>query len=333
MTKLRDIANKTGLHVSTISRALRDAADINPITKDLVRRAAQQMGYRVRVQGKISNTVGLIVPEVGSHYYSELVATVERELKKRGYSLIICIGGFSVNSILEALNELLQHDTCGLIINDCFELDAKDEIERHDRIVHAGLPLVLISENDVRLPVDTICIDEKAAMRLVIDHLTLQGHKEIGYIGEYSSDVRYRAYLEVMRERALPVRDNHVKRGKERFELGGYLRAKELIQEPDASKVTAVVACYDQVALGALNAFLEAGVQVPTDISVVGFDNIILNDYLPIQLTSISSPTEQLSSLAVKLLMANIKEGENHVVQNVSLLPRLIVRDSTCSCE
>lgn len=333
MTKLRDIAEKTGLNVSTVSRALRDAPDIKPATVSLVKKTALQMGYRLRAQGKASNTVGLIVPEVGSHYYSELVATVGRELKKRGCAMIICIGGFNVSGILEAFDEILQHDVCGLIINDCFQLNAEDEIQRHDRIAHSVLPLVLISENDVRLPVDTICIDDKVAVRLVIEHLKALGHRDIGYIGEYASDVRYRAYRDVMQENGLPVCDSHIKRGRERFELGGYLRAKELLAEPDAKKVTAVVACYDQVALGALNAFSEAGVRVPEDISVVGFDNIILNDYLPIQLTSITSPTEQLSALAVKLLMDNIKEGENHVMQNVSLLPRLVVRNSTCARE
>ena len=98
----------------------------------------------------------------------------------------------------------------------------------------------------------------------------------------------------------------------------------------DEPRATAVLACYDQVALGALDAFAEEGVRVPEDISVIGFDNIILNDYLPIQLTSISNPTEQLGALAVKLLMDNIIDKETHVVQNVSLQPRLVVRGSTC---
>jgi LacI family transcriptional regulator len=120
-----------------------------------------------------------------------------------------------------------------------------------------------------------------------------------------------------------------MKRGKERFELGGYLRAKELLKEQGEPRVTAVLACYDQVALGALDAFAEEGVRVPEDLSIIGFDNIILNDYLPIQLTSISNPTEQLSALAVKLLMDNLVEKEGHVVQNVSLQPRLVVRGST----
>ncbi|HRX58166.1 MAG TPA: LacI family DNA-binding transcriptional regulator [Eubacteriales bacterium] len=331
MPKMRDIAEKTGLNISTVSRALRDAPDISPETASLVKRTAMQMGYRPRISGRSSATVGLIVPEVGSHYYSEMVETVERELKKSGYSMIVAIGGFDVGGILAAFDEMLHHDVCGMIVNDCFMLDAKDDIQKHDRIAHSVLPLVLISENKVILPVDTISIANEMAVRQALDHLIDLGHREIGYIGEFASDVRYLALMKYLRELGLPVREKHMKRGRERFELGGYLRAKELIQEKDEPRATAVLACYDQVALGALDAFSEAGIRVPEDISIVGFDNIILNDYLPIQLTSISNPTEQLSALAVKLLMDNLHEKENHVVQNVSLQPRLVVRNSTAA--
>lgn len=330
MAKLRDIAQKTGLNVSTVSRALRDAPDIKPETISRVKRVAMQMGYRVRIQGKASNTVGLIVPEVGSHYYSEMVEAIERELKKHGYSMLVRISGFDAGNILLAVEQMLQQDICGMIVHDRLIVDTTGDIQKNDRIALSTLPMVLISENRANLPVDAICIDTKFGVRLAMEHLIDLGHKEIGYIGEYASDVRYRTYLDILKERDLPVRENHMKRGKERFELGGYLRAKELLQEPDFSSVTAVVACYDQVALGALSAFAEAGIRVPEDISVVGFDNIILNDYLPIQLTSIMNPTEQLGSLAVKLLLNNIKDKENHVVQNVSLQPRLVVRNSTC---
>lgn len=329
MVKLRDIAKRTGLNVSTVSRALRDAPDIKPATVDLVKRTAMQLGYRLRPDSSKCNTIGLIVPEVGSHYYSEMVGTVERELKKRGYAMIVSIGSFEVGGILEAFDNMLQHDVCGMIINDCVMLNATDYIQKHDRIANSALPLVLISENMSMLPVDTICINTNVAVRLTLNHLIELGHTQIGYIGEYASDVRYRAFCEIMKEKGLPLRPEHCKRGKERFELGGYLRAKELLQERAQPEVTAVVACYDQVALGALSAFEEFGVRVPDDISIVGFDNIILNDYLPVQLTSVTNPTEQLSTVAVQLLMENIRDKENHVVQNVALQSRLVVRNST----
>ncbi len=330
MPKMRDIAEKTGLNISTVSRALRDAPDISPETVSLVKRAAMQMGYHLRTSARGSNTIGLIVPEVGSHYYSEMVETIERELKKRGYSMIVIIGGFDVGGILAAFDQMLKHDICGMIVNDCFVLNAKDDIQKHDRIAHSVVPLVLISENKVKLPVDTISIATEMGVRLAVDHLVELGHSEIGYIGEFASDVRYLALTQYLRERGLPVREQHMKRGKERFELGGFLRAKELLKEQEEPRATAVLTCYDQVGLGALDAFAEEGIRVPEDISVIGFDNIILNDYLPIQLTSMSNPTEQLGALAVKLLMDNLLEKEAHVVQNVSLQPRLVVRGSTC---
>ncbi len=330
MPKMRDIAEKTGLNISTVSRALHDAPDINVETVNMVKRTAMQMGYRLRTSSHGSNTVGLIVPEVCSHYYSEMVETVERELKKLGYAMIVMISGFDVDGAYNAFDQMFQHDICGMIVNECFLPNEKTDMHKQERIVQSAVPLVLISENKLVLPVDTISINNEIAIRQSLDHLIELGHREIGYIGEYASDVRYQSLTRYLKEKGLPVREQHIKRGKERFELGGYLRAKELLQEKGEPRVTAVLASYDQVALGALDAFAEAGIRVPEDISIIGFDNIILNDYLPIQLTSISNPIEQLSSLAVKLLMDNINEKESHVVQNVSLQPRLVVRGSTC---
>lgn len=331
MAKLRDIAEKTGLSVSTVSRALRDAPDIKPATIDLVKRTAQQMGYRVRLMSEKCKCIGLIVPELVSNYYAEMAETIHRALKKRGYSLITAIGGFESASILTAFDELQMHDICGVIVNDCFQLKGGDDLQRHNRITQSTLPLILISENAVRSHVDVIRVDNAMAVRLIIDHLIELGHRRIGYIGEYASDVRYGAYLSIMREYGLEVSEQYVKRGRERFELGGYLRAKELLAAPEFDRLTAVVACYDQVAMGAMSAFSEAGVRVPEDISIAGFDNIIINDYMPIQLTSISSPIEHLCELSVKLLLDNIKSGPEHVVQNVALQPRLVERSSTCA--
>ncbi len=331
MVTLRDVGKKVGLNVSTVSRALRDAPDISPATCEMVKRAAVQMGYRMRPQAKKSKAVGLIVPEVVSHYYAEMVETTHRELRKRGYSLITCVGGFDVGEILAACDELMTHDVCGLIINDCFHLDGDDDLQRHNRISHSVLPLILISDNVAHLPVDTIRIDNGMAVRLVLEHLMDLGHKKIAYLGEYASDVRYDAYLSTMREYGLEINEAFIRRGRERFELGGYLRAKELMQDPRFSEITAVVASYDQVAYGAMNAFSEANVRVPEDISIVGFDDIIMNDFMPIQLTSISSPIEQLCALSVKLLLDSISSGEEHVVQSISLQPRIVIRNSTAA--
>lgn len=331
MVTQRDIAKKMNLDVSTVSRALRDAPDISASTCELVKRTAVQMGYRMRLQAEQSRAVGLIVPEVVSHYYAEMVETTHRVLRKRGYSLITCVGGFDVSSILEACDEMMTHDVCGLIINDCFHLDGDDDLQRHNRISHSALPLILISDNEAHLPVDTIRIDNEMAVRLVLEHLMEIGHKKIAYLGEYASDVRYDAYLSTMRKYGLEINESYIMRGKERFELGGYLRARELMQCPNFHEITAVVASYDQVAYGAMNAFSEAGVHVPDDISIVGFDDIIMNDFMPIQLTSISSPIEELCALSVKLLLDSIESGENHVVQSVSLQPRIVIRNSTAA--
>ena len=131
-----------------------------------------------------------------------------------------------------------------------------------------------------------------------------------------------------MKKNRLEMNPQFVKRTGTRFEEGGYELAVELMKEEKLP--TAVVVCYDQVAFGVMRAFQEKGVRIPEDISVVGFDNIIMDDYCSVPLTSVVNPVEQLGVTAIKILLDAVENGGEHIVQNVSLQSRLVVRNSTC---
>ena len=134
--------------------------------------------------------------------------------------------------------------------------------------------------------------------------------------------------MEILKQNDLEVNPAFFKQGRERFEEGGYLRALELLQEPELP--TAVLTSYDQVAYGATRAFLEYGLRVPEDISIIGFDSVSQGAHYPVPLTSISNPVGQMGIIAVKILMDAINSPQNHVVQNIAIQGRLVVRASTC---
>ena len=325
MIKLKDIAEQTGLTVSTVSKALHDSQEISQATVDLVQEAARSLGYIPRRSRKKSQkSIGVILPEVRSHYYAELMHALSRAIENYGYSMISMLTTQYSASVMPCVKKLCQYNLDGLVV--CCDSAFSDDT--YQVIQDSGIPALLLTEVDLPYPLDSIYIKTETGVRLALEHLLQLGHTRIGYLGEYHSDVRYYALCGLLEQNHIPVISKFMKRGVERFEEGGYLRALELLEE--AELPTAIVASYDQIAYGAMQAFREHGISIPEDISILGFDNIVMDDYYPTPLTSVTNPVEQMGITAIKILMDAIKHPNTHVVQNVALQSKLIARNSTC---
>jgi DNA-binding LacI/PurR family transcriptional regulator len=335
MVTLSDIALKTGLNVSTVSRALRGNSDISKETCRLAKKVAKELGYQYRKTAVTRNSIiGVILPELSSHYYSELAHLLFNEIHKQGYGMQIALSGFSTKGIDEVYEQFIQEDVSGILI--CGIGIGETDVEHLDRwlserLLKSEVPVVLLGDIDADStePIDMIYVDVYGCMQIAVEHLMGLGHTQIGYVGEYFSDMRYKVMCKIMRQKGLAIQPEFMKQGEERFELGGYLRTKELLSEKKWP--TAIVACYDQVAIGAMRALNEAGLRIPEDMSIIGFDNIVSDEYLPVKLTSITNPAGQISVVALKLLLDNINHKDEHVIQNVALMAKLVVRNSTAA--
>lgn len=325
MVKLRDIAEATGLTVSTVSKALNHSAEISKATTDLVWEKALEMGYAVKKPANpVQRTIGVIIPEVRSNYYAELMHSLANAIEKNGFTMITMMSTEYSASVKPAIERITQFKLDGLFV--CCDVAFSDD--SYQVIKNAGIPALLLTEVDLPYMVDSIFIKGETGIEMAVDHLVELGHTKIGYIGEKASDIRYHAMCKCFRQRGIEIIPSFMKRGEERFELGGYLRTLELLKEKELP--TAIFASYDQIAFGAIRAFQEHGIRVPEDISIIGFDNIVMDNYHPVKLTSITNPVEQMGITAVKILMDAIKHPRSHVVQNVALQSRLVVRKSTC---
>lgn len=325
MVRLKDIAEKTGLTVSAVSKALNCSPEIGKASADLVRETARLMGYAPR-KGKprSKKTIGVILPEVRSHYYAELMHSLSREIEQRGYSMISMLTTQYSASVTPYVKKLCQHHLDGMLVS----CDNAFSDEAYQILLDSRIPTLLLTEVDLPYLMDSIYIKAETGVRLALDHLIQLGHTRIGYLGEYNSDTRFHAFCNILEQNHIPVIPGFMKRGKERFEEGGYLRAMELLEERELP--TAILASYDQIAYGAMRAFRERNISIPEDISIVGFDNIVMDSYYPIPLTSVTNPVEQMGITAVKILLDAIHHPNSHVVQNVALQSRLVVRSSTC---
>ena len=329
MVRLKDIALRTGLTVSTVSKALNHSKEISGETSRLIWETAREMGYVSKKAAKrAEKTIGVILPEVESQYYARLMHALNQKIENCGYVMITMLTSEYAASVGPVVERMCKYEPDGIIVC-CGALVLDSDLQT---ILECGIPSVVMNEAVFSFPMDSIYIEVEQSVRLALDHLIQLGHKKIGYLGEYNSDTRYRVFQDLMQQNGLEIDPRFVKRGAIRFEEGGYQLACELMKEEELP--TAIVGSYDQVAIGAIRAFQEHGIKVPRDISVVGFDNNVMDDYCQVALTSVTNPVEQMGITAVKILLDAIRHPGTHVIQNVSLQSRLIVRESTrAMCE
>jgi len=233
MPTLKDIAKIAGVNKSTVSRAINGEAGVSEEKRKEIVRIAEQLGYvpdetAKILAGKNSKTIGIILPEIDCNYYASVVGTVEKELKKQGYSLIIGQSGFKYENELHYLNLFIRKKVDGII----FSLYNTEEFTReYDKLKSVMKVPVVFIESSIAIPdFNVIEIDNSYGINLAVEHLVESGCKTIGFISEYlSSKVRLPFYKEAMKKFNLPIREKLIKIGSERLEEGGYLRMKELI--------------------------------------------------------------------------------------------------------
>ena len=323
MVKLKDIARETGLTISTVSKALNRSPEISTMTTEAVWEKAREMGYfSRRVVDRRTKLVGVLLPEVRSHYYAEMMHTLSRELQREGYTMATILTNQYDEDVQPYLARLPQYDMDGLIV--C--CDHGFTAENYRALATGTIPTVLLASGQSPCLLDTIRLG--GGMREMIEHLVDLGHRKIGYVGEYNTEGLYHSLRNLLPEYGLNVVPGWLKQGRERFEQGGYLRAMELLRETELP--TAVITGYDQMAYGAMRAFAERGIRVPEDISVVGHSSALPDESCPMSLTTVMKPVEQMGVTAVSILKDAMENPKTHVIQDVTLQSRLVVRNSTC---
>jgi DNA-binding LacI/PurR family transcriptional regulator len=192
-----------------------------------------------------------------------------------------------------------------------------------------NIPILQIAMNMESTVHDNICVDERAGLNLVINHLTQLGHKNIAFFGDQYSECRLFYFQEAMKAHGLS--EKNVFLTQIRHWQAGYELAGEALDNRKKKELSAVVAEYDDIALGAMRRFNEAGFTVPGDYSIVGFDDANYCRYLPVALTTIESHLEEMCDIAFEMIIKKIRDPEYRVIQHISIAPDLIFRESTAA--
>jgi DNA-binding LacI/PurR family transcriptional regulator len=336
---IREVAERAGVAVSTVSRVLSGSENPIPISEDTRQKvllAAKDLSYRPHpgarlLRSKTTNTLGLIVREIEDPFFAQLTRQIRSAAKARGYEIALGYAEAEAAEALKISELMIDLRYCdGLLLAGDLQ-ETGEDVERLNRMGW-NIPLVLACRGSSQLVGSnaSISTDNRAGALLVMEYLTSLGHREIAFLGGgRAGDLQERqeTYRQFMQTHFGTVNPLYIQSA-ENSMAGGNQGMQALLSLPQ--RPTAVFASDDNMAVGAMHAAYQQGVRVPQDISLIGFDDISIAAYLTPPLTTIRQPVEALSQQAVALI-ENLIKGESDALeqaQHISLMPELVIRAS-----
>ena len=313
---MRDVKEKTGLSMATISKYL-NGGNVLPENKILIEKAIKELNYEVNeiarglVKNK-TNTVGVMVYNIECYFAGKMLHYIGQELRKHGYGMMICDSCNNEKQEAQNLKFLLSRKVDGIIIFPVSISGNFLKIARKEKV-----PVVLMDRSFQDEEFDCVGIDNQTAAFRAVNLLLERNHKEIAVIAsdvEYTGIERIKGYKEAMGKAGLEVKEQYMKLGRHSVELG-YEKMKELLESEN--RPTAVLMSNYDTVLGGIMAINESKFSCPQDISVIGFGDLIIADVVRPRLWLVVQPMERMCFAAVQLLLdrVNKKKKEEESVK------------------
>ncbi|MDO9087005.1 MAG: LacI family DNA-binding transcriptional regulator [Anaerolineaceae bacterium] len=331
---IKDIAKRTGVSHSTVSRALGGNTLISALTADRIRKVAQEMGYQPSAAARSLKTnqtkvIGVIVNSIDDPFFSEILFGIEDAAQTSGYSLFIAASQYDPVREQKIVQTMMEQRTDGVIIcSSSFSAD------KGRQLLANGFPVVVVNYKAHENFNYSIYHDDVDGSQQITKYLLELGHKKIAYLGNSRSGRtsldRLNGYKKEMLKAGAIIQEGYI------FDVEG--SAPELgshglahfMQLPEPP--TAIICFNDMVAIGLLHACKEFGIKVPEDLSITGFDNITFSGYTSPPLTTLDQPKYSIGNEAAQLLLdlMNKKiDGSFHTHKEKILKGKLLVRNST----
>lgn len=329
-TSIKDVAREAGVSIATVSRVLNDIDVVNEDTKKRVLDAIKVLGYRPNIIARSlktqrTKTIGILIPDISSQFYPEIVRGAEDVANIYDYNVILCNSDFDVEKEKEYLR-VLKEKMCDGVIYMSSSLNE----EILELINELDLKTILVETKDKEGIFPSVTIDNIDATYSGTKYLIEQGLKKFAYIGVNSETQnawgeRYIGFEKALKEAKLPISKSLVHFDTLRVK-SGCEGAKEFIDS--GKKFDAIVCASDEIAMGAINTLRENGISVPEDVSVIGFNNNFAASIFYPKITTISQPSYDMGSVAMRMLIKLLSKKELDEGSFV-LEYELIKRDST----
>jgi LacI family transcriptional regulator len=335
---IQDVADRAGVSKATVSAVLNDRGTVQESTREEVLVAIRELKYRPqpgarrRLSGVNVRSVGFILREIDNPYYAEIISGAEEYLRERGYVVIAASSEGDFCAEQRIINLFAQKDVDGLLLTPV--LDRETDLSHIFDLKRRNVCFVLLEE--IRgIQANLVDVDNVRGAKEGVRHLIELGHTRIVHFAgpEYAlpADERIDGIRAAYSESQLVYSDAVVVRAGDSL-LDGYHAGLEYFRERTRDERPTAVTCYnDLVALGLCRALGELGIRVPEDVSVVGYDDLQLLDYISPPLTSVRVPKRELGRIAAEIVHREITHGPSGSPQKVYLRAELIVRASTAA--
>lgn len=330
---IKDIANKAGVSPTTVSLVLNGrTTSVSERTVERIRSIAEEMNYHPNhiarsLVTKETKTIGLVIPNIGNPFFASLALALEGAIASEGYQLLLTNTNENYKKDIEHIKMLSARGIDGLLIALSPVPDEGAESQVKETINTLDIPVVAIDRWIEGLACNRASIDHSKGAYLAVKHLIDAGHERIatvtGPLSTYTGIKRLDGYKTALAEASLPYEEELVFTGDYTFEKGCSLGPQVFAQSP-----TAVFAANDMMAIGLLRSAREQGIAVPDDLSVIGFDNLLMAALVETPLTTVNQPLETLGRRAVKLLFDKMRLGKT-LEHDVELEPEVIIRSTT----
>jgi LacI family transcriptional regulator len=330
-----DVARLAGVSRATVSYVMNGQTEgrvsISEETRRRVLDAIEELGYEpdARAQALRSgntNTIALIIPDLRNPHFCEVATGIEEAARASGYHILLSSTTLNDEYAVEIFKDLSRRRFDGLILGSSFILKSEEAQSTLEQVRQRGLPIVELSDN---YGVDSIGTDYSEAAKEVMSYLLSLGHHRIGLIygvgGHELAEDRRQPYRAALEAAGIPIDENLIAECGPTIE-DGYQAGKKLIEL--SSRPTAIIAINDLLSIGALRAAADAGLHVPNDLSLVGYDNIPMANYLVPRLTTVTKDAHASGKKAFEILMMRL-QNPDLPRQEIHTATRLIIREST----
>lgn len=327
---IKDVAREAGVSIATVSRVLNDIDVVNEETKKKVLDAIKELGYRPNIVARSlktqkTKTIGILVPDISSQIYPEIVRGAEDVANIYDYNIILCNSDYDMDKEKEYLRVLKEKMVDGLLY-----MSVSLEKETVDLVNDLDLRTVLVETKDLDGSFPSVTIDNVKAMYDATKYVIDRGAKSIGFIGTKQDKVnaitrRFEGYEKSLNDNNMSVDEDltyfdgfKVRTGYKGIEQ--FLVSKK--------KFDAVVCSSDEIAMGAINALRDNNIRVPEDVSVIGFSNMVMSDVFYPKITTVAEPMYDMGSIAMRMLIKLLNKKD--VDQKHYVLEHKIIERNSC---
>lgn len=329
---IKEVATRAGVSTATVSHVLNNTRFVSEELRETVLKAIRETGYfRNEVARGLRRgataTIGLMIPDNSNPFFAEMARIIEDWGFSKGYSTILCNSSGNLEREVAYIDTLISKQIDGVII-----------IASHSNYTHLmefkkrKIPMILVDRDFPLILGDIILVDNDSGGYIATKYLIDLGHEKIACLTG-PSDVtpsadRVKGYYRALKEAGIKIRNDYVITGDFELESGEYAM-KKLLSLEDVP--TALFACNDIMAIGALRHAKSANINVPVDISIIGFDDIQLDSIVSPSLSTVAQPIKEIATTASVMLIDKIQNNAEEIDgKRIILDTHLIIRDSCC---